>query len=432
MFELIDLQPDSNVQEPEFKRLLGFPADHELEGRSRELADDTRQWFAQHGRPWIYVRQIEGLDVAGDRLRIDGALFSSRQLQDNFSAAQVHSAMLAAVSAGGECEDQSGRLWQQGKPDEYFFMEMFGSAVVEHLVAVASGRICAWADGQGMVALPHYSPGYTGWDVADQPKLWQLIRQTRGRDFPGELQVMDTGMLRPKKSLLALFGLTRHLDRVRASAKLVPCENCSLPRCQYRRASYQSPLPQIEEVRRLQPDALADVPAWIVGSSGLRHDAQYSINLKALRKWSRERLQLKDPHDGSIEARFRYEGTTCSNMGRPLAFDYLIILGPAREGHVIIETACLPAPGDTGHALQCEYLKDAASLMRSIDSEKPLRGRPLNDVLAWQRPFSPSGCYCDADRRAHKWGLVFEVIHYALVQREKELAGHRQTAAVLE
>ena len=46
----------------------------------------------------------------------------------------------------------------------------------------------------------------------------------------------------------------------------------------------------------------------------------------------------------------------------------------------------------------------------------------MNEVLTWQRASSPSGCYCDADRRAHKWGLVLEVIHYALAQREKQAA----------
>ena len=432
MFELIDTHPDSNVQESEYKRLLGFPGDYVLEGRSRELADKTRQWYAQHGKPWIYARQIEGFELAGERLHVNGAVFSSRQLHDDFNAAQAHSAMLTAVSAGAECDEKALELWQEEKPDEYFFMEMYGSAVVEHLVTVASGRICGWADAHGMVALPHYSPGYSGWDMADQPKLWELIRQMKHRDFPGQLQVMNTGMLRPKKSLLALFGLTRHLDKVRASAKLVPCENCSLPGCQYRRAPCQHSPPQIEDVRRLQPGAPDDAPARIPSPSGLRHDARYSVNLKALRKWSRERLQLKVRRDGSVQARFRYEGTTCSNMGRPLAFDYHILLGPGRDGHRIIEAACRPAPGDTGHAFQCEHLKDAASLMRSIDSEQPLRGRPLNEVLAWRRPFCPSGCYCDADRRAHKWGLVFEVIHYALVQREKETAGHRQTAAIPE
>jgi hypothetical protein len=60
--------------------------------------------------------------------------------------------------------------------------------------------------------------------------------------------------------------------------------------------------------------------------------------------------------------------------------------------------------------------------MQRIASEKPLLGQPLNDVLNWERSCESSGCYCDEDRRAHKWGLVFEVIHYALVQREKEMA----------
>ncbi len=157
---------------------------------------------------------------------IAGTKFSSKQLHDQFKTAEAHGAVLVAVSAGRECEEKARELWQAGKPDEYFFMEMFGSAVVEHLVTVASGRICGWADRQKMVALPHYSPGYSGWDVADQNKLWPLIRQNRTPRFPGQLEVMDTGMLRPKKSLLAVFGVTRHLDKVQSARHLVPCENC--------------------------------------------------------------------------------------------------------------------------------------------------------------------------------------------------------------
>ena len=87
-------------------------------------------------------------------------------------------------------------------------MEMYGSAVVEHLVTVASGHICGWADQNGMVALPHYSPGYSGWDISDQIKLWELIRQKPGRDFPGDIQVLDTGMLRPKE--IAFGGVWYH------------------------------------------------------------------------------------------------------------------------------------------------------------------------------------------------------------------------------
>jgi hypothetical protein len=432
MLELIDTRPDLQVQESEYKRLLGYPANHELEGRPRELADWARQWYADHGRPWLYAREMGGLDLADDRLRLHGTEFASKQLHDSLAAAQAHSAVLVAVSAGGQCEEQARRLWQEGKPDEYFFLEMFGSAVVEHLVTTTGGHLCAWADGNAMAVLPHYSPGYSGWDIADQNRLWELIERGHAQALPERIHVMATGMLQPKKSLLAVFGITRHLDKVRDLATLVPCENCSLSSCQYRRVPYQRAWPQIEDVRRLQ-GAAPEVPAPPGHTAPrLDHEAKYTVNSRALDKWSRERLELNLLADRSLEARFHYEGTTCSNLGRPLEFEYYVRLGPAGDGYRILETRCAPASGDTGHQEMCEYLRDPTSLMGSIASEKPLPGRPLNDVLAWQRPSSPSGCYCDAERRTHKWGLVLEVIHYALVRREKAAGHHGHPAAVLE
>jgi hypothetical protein len=431
MLELTDIHPDINVQEPEYTRLLGYPKRHKLEGRPRELADWVRQWYAANGRPWIYARQIDHLELASERLRVHSTEFASKQLHDQFIAAQAHTAVLVVVSAGKECEEKARQLWQEGKPDEYFFVEVYGSAVVEHLVTIASGRICGWADENGMAVLPHYSPGYSGWDISDQIKLWQLIRQKPERAFPGDLRVLDTGMLQPKKSLLAVFGVTRHLDKVRNLATLIPCENCSLPGCQYRRAPYQHSPPQIEDVRRLQGERTEEWETRAIPGSTLNHNARYTINDRALQKWSQERLELKFLADHSTEARFYYEGTTCSNMGRPLAFDYQVKLGPAGDGYKILGANCAPVPDDIGHQYQCEYLNNAEAFMRSIAEEKPLLGKSLNDVLTWERPHNPSGCYCDAERRAHKWGLVFEVIHYALVRREREMADG-QAGTILE
>ena len=419
MFELFEASPPVDVQEAEYQRLLGYPKNHALAGRARELADAARKWFFENGRPWIYAREVSALELREDKLRLVGTEFSSRQLHDSFAASQAHRAVLVAVSAGKECEEHARRLWLESKPDEYFFMEMFGSAVVEQLVTVANGRICGWADAHGMAALPHYSPGYSGWDVADQIKLWQLVRSNHGREFPGGLEVMETGMLRPKKSLLAVVGVTRNLEAGRRFARLIPCHNCSLPRCQYRRAPYQQALPQLEDIHQLQNPTVGagTVPPK---HSFLDRNAKYTVNSSALQKWSRERLRLNILPDGLVEALFRYEGTTCSNLGRALEFDYRVKLGAACDDHRILETSCAPASGDNGHAQQCEYLKDASALIRSIAAEKPLLGQPLNDVLAWKRAPNPSGCYCDRERRDHKWGLVFEVLHYALSQRESE------------
>jgi hypothetical protein len=258
-----------------------------------------------------------------------------------------------------------------------------------------------------MAVLPHYSPGYPEWDVAEQPRLLELMKRTHKESFPSHVEALDSGMLRPKKTLLAVFGLTRHADRLRRLTGLVPCESCSFGPCQYRRAPYRrAPRSNGELV-------LTHIPV-------LNQEAVYSVNRKALKRWAEERLSLRVGEDGATDAVFRYEGTTCTNMGRPLAFDYSVKLGPRAEGYPILEQRCAPAAGDTGHTHMCRYIEDPAQLMAEVDREKPLRGEGLNAVLAWRRAPSAAGCFCETASRDHKWGLVLETIHYALAQKELE------------
>lgn len=394
-----------DVAPEEYARLLGYPRGHVLKGRARELADWARSWYAEHGRPWFYARQAKSFSLAGDSILVDGVTLTSQRLRSTLQQAEAHSVVLVAVGAGPEAEEESRRLWDDEKPDEYFFLEIFGSAVVEHLMTTIGARLCAWAEQHGMAVLPHYSPGYPEWDVAEQPRLLKLMQRTPSAGFPSPVEVLDSGMLRPKKTLLAVFGLTRHTEHLRPLTSLIPCESCSFGPCQYRRAPYRrAPRTFGERVPTRQP----------VLDAG----ARYSVNRKALARWAGERLSIRAAEDGSLDAVFRYEGTTCTNMGRPLAFDYSVKLGSREEGYPIREQRCAPALGDTGHTYMCQYLADAEILMSAIDQEKPLNSKRLNEVLDWHPPISAAGCFCDSASRARKWALVLETIHYALVQQE--------------
>src|SRR3972149_1694524 len=422
MNELIDTKPDINVKETEYKRLLGYPSDFELEGRSRELADWARQWYSKNGKPWIYAVQTDKIGTSNENLTICNVELTSKILRNQFAEAGTHSAMLALVSAGKECEEKAHQLWLEGKPDEYFFLEVYGSAIVEHLITTTGFRFCDWAEKNDMTVLPHYSPGYPGWKVEDQEKIFQLIIQNKTRDLPGEIHLFETGMLKPKKSMLALFGITKQLNKVRNIRELIPCESCSLSSCQYRRIPYKNPRRQIEDIRRIQFSNNEPLNGKAVGKSVLTQDAKYSVSQKTLQKWSGERLQLNILNDSSIEAKFRYEGITCSNMGRKLEFDYNIKLGSQTGGYKITGLYCNPSKGDAGKKYMCEYIKDPETFLNNIENEKPLFGRPFNDVLNWERQFSPEGCYCNSESRNHKWGLAFEVLHHTLVKRSE--GGH--------
>jgi hypothetical protein len=404
------------VQSAEFQRLLGYPRDLELEERALELSNETRAWYAEHGRPWIFARQAETLDITGDAIVIDGVSFRSPRFMNALRDARAESVVLVAVSAGEGVEQEAQRRWGDDKPDEYFFLEVFGSAVVEHLVMMAGARLCATADADGLAVLPHYSPGYPDWDIADQAKLFALLTQGNEHVLPSGITVLESGMLRPKKSLLAVFGLTRETDRVRKLTDLGPCQNCTLPGCDYRRAPYLRPRRR-GEVESMRAAAIMDVIT--PRDEPLDVNARYSVNAKALKRWAAERLSLVHHDDGTIDARFRYDGTTCSNMGRPLSFQYAVSLGTRADRYRILSQECAPTPGDDGYTFMCKYRVNATQLMSSIDQEKPLLGQPLNDVLSWERPAAGATCYCEGESRAQKWGAVLETIHYALVQREK-------------
>ena len=400
--------PTVSVQPAEYIRLLGYPPGWVLADRARELGEWARDWYTENGRPWVYARRADTLDVGDGWIAMEGVRFSSPRLRNTLDAAGAHGAILVAATAGPELEAEAQTRWLEGKPDEYFFLEVYGSAVVEHLVTMTGARLCAWAEAEGAAVLPHYSPGYPEWTIDEQPALHELIGRTKRQAIP--IEVLESGMLRPKKSLLAVFGLTRHTDRVRRLTDLSPCENCSFAGCQYRRAQYRRAQLSRDPEQRLFADGAEQEPP-------LDGAARYTVSGKALQRWAAERLTMDTRPDGSVEALFRYEGTTCTNTGRPLHFHYRVTLGPSHEGYPIREQSCAPAPADSGHTSMCGYIREGEPLIATIAGDRPLHGQPLDEVVRWTRPSSPAACYCDAESRLHKWGLVLETIHYALANR---------------
>jgi len=247
---LVDANPDISVQEREYKRLLGFPPDHEPGERARELMDWARTWYRENGKPWVYARSAKKIALNDGQVRIERETFSSKRLRHQLVHVEGESAILVAVSAGGELEEQARQLWEEGKPDEYFFLEIFGSALVEHLITFAAFRFCEWGDREGVAILPHDSPGYPGWEISEQSRLLDILRGEN--EIPGKLQALESGMLRPKKSLLGVFGVTRNVAQVQRLTALIPCQSCSHQSCQYRRVPSKKSLPRLEDLGRYQ------------------------------------------------------------------------------------------------------------------------------------------------------------------------------------
>ena len=127
----------------------------------------------------------------------------------------------------------------------------YASAVVEHLVTSTGAQSLRLGGESRHGRLAPLQSRLSRMGYCRAAPASRVDAEDAQAAFPSNVEVFDTGMLRPKKTLLAVFGLTRHTDRLRRLSDLVPCENCSFGPCQYRRA----PIAALRNVRRATPSS---------------------------------------------------------------------------------------------------------------------------------------------------------------------------------
>ena len=271
---LVDSAPDVQVDDREYIRLLGYPRGHELEDRALELAQWTRTWYAAHGRPWVYARQSEQLTIGSRSIDVDGVSFTSDRLRRMLVQADAHGVVLVAVSAGPEIEREAHRSWLEERPDEYFFLEMFGSAVVEHLTTIdrsASVRMGGRrGDGDPAALQSRVSR------VGHRGSAGALLAHRRRRD-PGHAR--GDGFRHADAEEIAARRLRRHatyrtraaFERARALRELLVREVPVPPR-----ACTRAALPPRREVANRGQQITADAVY------GLEHESASTLGVRAL------------------------------------------------------------------------------------------------------------------------------------------------------
>ncbi len=226
----------AQVTPEEYARLLLIPRHKLLEEDLADRARAARAWYSENGRPWIGARRVDvaGLDAGGVKLAT-GQSFASTALAERLRAADSHAVVAVAATAGPEAEAEYKRHWNEGRPDEGFFVERFAVGITEQLVRYASVWACRTGESAGETALFHASPGCGSWPLEDQARLMGVLAGD-GQSNVGPVRMWPTGALSPAQSVLALVALTRrHVAPTPADG----CRSCDLTPCSFRRAPYR-------------------------------------------------------------------------------------------------------------------------------------------------------------------------------------------------
>ncbi|MBN2489395.1 MAG: methionine synthase [Planctomycetes bacterium] len=110
-----------------------------------------------------------------------------------------------------------------------FLIDAIGSEIAEAAAEWLDAQIVAGAAARGLAATNRLSPGYCGWCVAEQHKLFGFLPER----FLG-ITLTATSMMIPLKSVSGVVGLGSAVERGD-----YPCRMCDLGHCYRRRAEFE-------------------------------------------------------------------------------------------------------------------------------------------------------------------------------------------------
>jgi len=140
---------------------------------------------------------------------------------------------LAAVGAGictvGDAiETRVSALFEARELPLAVMLDSVGSAAVESLAEYANDLLCQAALPEGLRVTNRISPGYAGWDTAEQAALFRLCP-----GGPIAVAINDACFMTPTKSISFLVGLG---PEARVDHYFTQCRRCWMRDCAYRRA----------------------------------------------------------------------------------------------------------------------------------------------------------------------------------------------------
>ena len=122
---------------------------------------------------------------------------------------------------GSELESMSKEYMDTNEMLNGYLVDKIGSELVETLADKTETYLTEYLDQFGLKMTNRYSPGYCGWNVSDQKKLFSLLP-----DKFCNVTLNDNSLMIPIKSVSAVIGIGKNVER-----KIYQCSICDVEFC---------------------------------------------------------------------------------------------------------------------------------------------------------------------------------------------------------
>ncbi len=169
-----------------------------------------------------HILTLDGCEA--DSLNVHGLRFETGKIIAKPFRNADHVAVFACTAGPGvqmACAD----FTVGGETVKAFMMDTLGTVVVEKAMNRIAAELDEEAARNGWQTTNRYSPGYCGWHVGEQQKLWSLLP-----DYFCGISLNEASLMSPIKSISGMIG-------VGPAVKKMPytCSNCTMKHCLYRK-----------------------------------------------------------------------------------------------------------------------------------------------------------------------------------------------------
>ena len=130
-------------------------------------------------------------------------------------------------TVGPEFDKWSKDTFTDGDPLAGYIIDILGSEIAESIADWLTNRIKDYASENGMKCSNRYSPGYCGWSVSEQQKLFEFFPE----NFC-EILLLESSLMKPHKSVSGIIGIGSDIEW-----KDYPCDICTVEHCYKNRAT---------------------------------------------------------------------------------------------------------------------------------------------------------------------------------------------------
>jgi hypothetical protein len=158
--------------------------------------------------------------ASGSGLLINGTEFLAEKIITS-RLRKADSAALFTATAGKYFEEQSGKMLKEGDVFSAFLIDSAGSEAAEAAAEWIQNRIEQYAASKALKITSRYSPGYCGWSVGEQHKLFSFFPD----GFCG-IRLTESALMTPVKSVSGIIGIGAEVRKEEYQCEICTDENC--------------------------------------------------------------------------------------------------------------------------------------------------------------------------------------------------------------